>query len=171
MNDRTIRHLLLTALVLMAAAALYLHLRIHPFLVPDKTNPGQTLFNGSFLAASIFPLLDLVVVSLLFTTRRTAVYGYVLNGMLVIFGTVLMTHISIVKLATEPPQPFYLLLFKSTLPDIALAWADFLVGAALYYTWLREPARKKFQENLTAARDLCVFVVDSMPGSDGKTHR
>lgn len=62
MNDRTIRHLLLTALVLMAAAALYLHLRIHPFLVAGKANAGQTLFMGSFLAASIFPLLDLVVV-------------------------------------------------------------------------------------------------------------
>lgn len=170
MNDRTVRHLLFTALILMAAAALYLHLRIHPFLVPDKANPGQTLFNGSFLAAGIFPLLDLIVVSLLFTTRRTAVYGYVLNGMVVIFGTVLMTHFAIVKLAAEPPQPFYLLLFKSTLPDIALAWADFLVGAALYYTWLREPAKQKLQGNLTAARDMCVFVVESIPDNDGKTH-
>jgi len=143
MNDRTIRQLLFTALVLMAIGALYLHLRIHPFLVPDKENPGQTLFMGSFVAASLFSLLDLVVVSLLFTCRRTAVYAYVLNGMLVIYGTVLMTHISLVKLSVELPQPFYLLLFKSTLPDIALAWADFLVGAALYYTWLREPATPK----------------------------
>jgi len=142
MNDRAIRYLLFTALVLMAAAALYLHLRIHPFLVVDKTHPGQTLFRASFLAGSFFPLLDLVVVSLLFTTRRTAVYGYVLNGMLVIYGTVLMAHISIVQLAAAPPQPFYQMLFKSTLPDISLAWADFLVGAALYYLWLREPAAK-----------------------------
>lgn len=140
MNDRTMRHLLLTALVLMATGALYLHLRIHPFLVPDKANPGQTLFVGSFLAASIFPLLDLTVVSLLFTCRRTAVYGYVLNGMVVIFGTVLMTHFSLVKLGAEPSQPLYLLLFKSTFPDIALAWADFLVGATLYSFWQREPA-------------------------------
>jgi hypothetical protein len=140
MNDRTMRHLLLTALVLMAAGALYLHLRIHPFLVPDKENPGQTLFVGSFLAASIFPTLDLVLVSLLFTARRTAVYGYVLNGMIVIFGTVLMTHFSLVKLGAGPSQPLYLLLFNSTLPDILLAWADFLVGATLYYLWQREPA-------------------------------
>jgi hypothetical protein len=80
------------------------------------------------------------VVSLLFAWRGTAVYGYVLNGMLVIFGTVLMTHFAIVTLAAEPPQPLYLLLFKSTLPDIGLAWADFLVGAALYAGWLRESA-------------------------------
>lgn len=140
MNDRTIRHLLLTALILMATAALYLHLRIHPFLVPVKENPGQTVFVGSFLAATILPLLDLIVVSLLFTTRRTAVYGFVLNGMLVILGTVLMTHFAMVKLSVEPPQPLYLLLFKSTLPDIVLAWADFLVAAALYHLWQREPA-------------------------------
>ena len=143
MTDRTIRHLLFIALVLMAVAALYLHLRIHPFLMPDKENPGQTLFRGSFVAASLFPLLDLVVVSLLFTSRRTAVYGYVLNGMLVIYGTVLMAHISMVKLSVELPQPFYLLLFKSTLPDIVLAWADFFVGAALYHMWLREPSAQK----------------------------
>jgi len=143
MSNQTIRHLLFIALVLMAGAALYFHLRIHPFLVADKAHPGQTLFRGSFLAASILPALDLVLVTLLFASRRTAVYGYVLNGMLVIFGTVLMAHISIVKLSVEPPQPFYLLLFKSTLPDIAIAWADFLVGAALYYSWLREPTASK----------------------------
>ena len=140
MTDRTMRHLLLTALVLMATGALYLHLRVHPFLVPDKINPGQTLFMGSFLAASFFSLLDLVVVSLLFTTRRTAVYGFVLNGMLVIFGTVLMTHFSLVKLSVDSSLPLYLLLFKSTLPDIALAWADFLVATTLYHLWQREQA-------------------------------
>lgn len=145
MNDRTLRHLLFTALVLMATGALYLHLRVHPFLVPDKANPGQTLFVSSFVPASLFSLLDLVAVSLLFTARRTAVYGYVLNGMLVIFGTVLMTHFSLVKLSVEPPLPLYLLLFKSTLPDIALAWADFLVAAVLYHLWQREPAALQSQ--------------------------
>ena len=139
MTDRTMRHLLFTALVLMATGALYLHLRVHPFLVPDKVNPGQTLFMGSFVAASLFSLLDLVVVSLLFTRRLTAVYGYLLNGMIVIFGTVLMTHFSIGKLSVDPSLPLYLLLFRSTLPDIALAWADFLVAATLYHLWQREP--------------------------------
>lgn len=138
MSDRTIRRLLFAALVLMAAAACHFHFRIHPFLVADKVHPGQTLFKGDFVAASLFPLLDLLLVSRLFSARRTAVYGYVLNGMLVIYGTVLMAHYSIARLALEPPQPLYLLLFKSTLPDIALAWADFLVGATLYYVWMRE---------------------------------
>ncbi len=138
-GNRILRHLLFGALVLSAAAAFFLHLRIHPFLVPDKLHPGHLLFDRSKVAANLLPLFDLVVVSLLFTSRRTAVYGYVLNGMLVIYGTVLMTHFSLVKLAAEPPQPFYLLLFKSMLPDIGLAWVDFLVGAALYYVWLREP--------------------------------
>ncbi len=151
MKDQAIRHLLFTALVLMAAAALYFHLRIHPFLVNDQANPGQTIFRPSYLMASLFPLLDLVLVSLLFTSRRTAVYGYVFNGMIVIFGTVLMTHYSLVRLAATPHQPLYLMLFNSTLPDIALAWADFMVGATLYSTWLREPAPKKVGANLTAA--------------------
>jgi len=139
MNERAGRHLLWAALVLLATAAFFLHLRIHPFLMPDKFNPGHTIFDRAKVAASLFPLLDLVVVSLLFTSRRTAVYGYVLNGMLVIYGTVLMTHLSLVKLAADPSLPFYLMPFNSLLPDIALAWADFLVGAALYYAWLRTP--------------------------------
>ncbi len=151
MKDQTIRHLLFTALVLMATAALYFHLRIHPFMMTNKANPGQTIFIFPHLMANLFPLIDLVLVSLLFTSRRTAVYGYVFNGMIVIFGTVLMTHFSLARLAAAPPQPLYLQLFNSTLPDIAMAWADFLVGASLYYTWLREPAAKKVGANLTAA--------------------
>ncbi len=142
-SNRTMRHLLWAALVLLAVAAFLLHLRIHPFLVPDKLHPGRLLFDHSKVVASLFPLLDLVLVSLLFTSRRTAVYGYLLNGMLVIYGTVLMSHFSLVKLVAAPPQPIYLQLFNSLLPDITLAWVDFLVGAALYYAWLREPATPK----------------------------
>jgi hypothetical protein len=57
MNDRTIRDLLFTALILMAAVALYLHLRIHPFLVPAEAHPGQKLFRASFLAGAALSYL------------------------------------------------------------------------------------------------------------------
>ena len=137
MAARDSRRLLLGALFLMALGALMLHLRIHPFLAPDKANPGTLFFRPSFVAASLFPLLDVVLVTLLFSFRRTAVYGHLLNGLIVIYGTILMAHFSIAVLA---PQSLPLLqsIMKSTLPDIALAWADFLVGAALYRSWMRE---------------------------------
>jgi hypothetical protein len=137
MEAREQRRVLLTALFLMALAALLLHLRIHPIWKPDKANPDILLFRASFVAASLVPLLDVVLVTFLFSFRRTAVYGYVLNGFFVIYGTVLMAHFSIAGLAPKDP-PLMAWITHSTFPDIALAWADFLVGAILYRTWMRE---------------------------------
>jgi hypothetical protein len=122
----------------MAVSGLLLHARIHPFLTPDKANPDQMLFRGSYVAATFLPILDVVLVTLLFSFRRTAAYGYLLNGLLVIYGTVLMGHFAIAKLASID-APLYIKLFKSTLPDIGLAWADFLVGAVLYTSWRKDP--------------------------------
>ena len=129
--------MLLGALVLMALAALMLHLRIHPFLAPDKANPEELIFRGSYVAASLLPLMDLVLVTALFCARRTAVYGHLLNGLIVVYGTVLMSHFMIAKLGPAGAPLMDWLLWKSTLPDIALAWADFFVGALLYRSWLR----------------------------------
>jgi hypothetical protein len=131
------RKVLLGALFLMAVSGLMLHLRIHPIWAPDKANPAVQIFRGSFIIASLLPLLDVVVVTALFASRRTAVYGYLLNGLIVIYGTVLMFHFMIARLGPAGAPLMDWLLWKSTLPDIGLAWADFFVGAVLYKTWLR----------------------------------
>jgi len=131
------RRTLLWSLALVALGGLLLHYRIHPYLTPDKDHPGQELFRGSFVAATLVPLFDLVVVTALFTARRTAALAYLINGLLVIFGTVLMGHFSIAVLAPKEPTVADWLL-KSTFPDIALAWADFMIGKALYESWMRE---------------------------------
>lgn len=137
MNAATTRRTLLAALALAALGGLLLHYRIHPYLAPDKANPGQMIFRGSFVAATFVPLFDLFVVTALFSSRRTAALAFLLNGMLVVYGTVLMGHFSIAQLAPKAPTLADWLL-RSTLPDIALAWADFLVGKALFESWLRE---------------------------------
>ena len=82
MNNRKI---LFTALVLLAVAGLALHYRIHNFMTPDKLNPGNFMFDGTKFLSFIFPMIDVVVVTLLFASRKTAVYGYLLNGLLVIW--------------------------------------------------------------------------------------
>jgi hypothetical protein len=122
---------LLLALFLLALAGLMLHYRVHPFVVPDKANPGILLFNKTNFLAFIFPLVDTVVVTILFLSRKTAVYGYLLNGLIVIYGTVFMVHFSIADFITHavPPEQWFI---KSTLPDIGIAWADFFVGKALF---------------------------------------
>jgi len=133
MNKKT----LLTALFLMALAGLMLHYRIHTFMVPDKVDPSVVTFDATRFLSFIFPLLDVVVVTALFLSRRTSAYGYLLNGIIVIYGTVFMSHFSIAELtARSAPAADWVL--RSTLPDIAIAWGDFLVGKALYDLYQRE---------------------------------
>lgn len=137
MTPAATRRALLLALFLVALGGVLLHLRVHPVFVPDKANPGGTLFRGQFVAATLLPLVDLVVVTALFTRRSTAALGYLLNGMIVIYGAVLMGHYSIAVLAPKAPALADWLL-KSTLADIAIAGGDFFVGKALFESWMRE---------------------------------
>jgi hypothetical protein len=131
MNRRT----LLFALFLLALGGLMLHYRIHPFMAADKLNPGRFHFRGTFFLANIFPFIDVVLVTVLFLSKRTAVYGYLLNGLLVIYGTIFMIHFSLAGFMAQaiPPSQW---IMKSLLPDIGLAWADFFVGKALYEFYL-----------------------------------
>jgi hypothetical protein len=122
---------LLIALFLLAVSGLMLHYRIHTFMVADKLHPGSFLFDGTKFLATLFPLADVVLVTALFMSRKTAVYGYLLNGLIVIYGTVFMAHFSIAEMAAKS-MPLQSLLLKSTLPDIGIAWGDFFVGKALY---------------------------------------
>jgi hypothetical protein len=129
---------LLTALFLLAVGGLLLHYRIHYYMVADKLNPGNTVFNGSLFLATFFPLIDVFLVTALFLSRKTAVYGYLLNGMLVIYGTILMGHFSIAQIIAKS-IPLYSIPLNSTLPDITILWADFFVGKALYDLYTKGP--------------------------------
>jgi len=128
---------LLIALFLLAVSGLMLHYRIHNFMVADKLHPGSFLFDGTKFLATLFPLADVVLVTALFMSRKTAVYGYLLNGLIVIYGTVFMAHFSIAEMVAKS-MPLQSLLLKSTLPDIGIAWGDFFVGKALYDHYMRE---------------------------------
>ncbi len=125
------RKILLISLFLIAVSGLILHLRIHNFMVADAAIPGFERFDGTLFLAFLLPLIDVVVVTLLFVCRKTAVYAYLLNGLIVIYGTVLMGHFSIAELTAKaaPASDWFL---KSTLPDIGICWGDFFIGKALY---------------------------------------
>ena len=126
------------ALILLAVSGLMLHYRIHNFMVEDKLRPGVFAFDPTRFLSFIFPLLDVVVVTALFTSRKTAVYGYLLNGIIVIYGTVFMAHFSLeFFIAKSIPARDWAL--NSTLPDIGIAWGDFFVGKALYELYMKEP--------------------------------
>ena len=139
MNNRvTTRNASLSALFLLAVSNLLLHYRIHNFMVKDALDPGIMHFSGTKFLAFMFPLIDTLVVTLLFMWRKTSVYGYLLNGVIVIYGTVFMSHFSIAEL-TARSAPASDWIMKSTLPDIGIAWGDFFVGKALYDISRKEP--------------------------------
>jgi hypothetical protein len=127
---------LLAVLLLLALSGLILHLRIHNFIIVDKLHPGNYQFDGTRFLAALFPLIDVIVVTGLFMSKRTAVYGYLLNGLIVIYGTILMAHFSIAEIMAKS-VPLQSMLLKSTLPDIGIAWADFFTGKALYDLYMK----------------------------------
>ncbi|MBE0618880.1 MAG: hypothetical protein IH608_13305 [Proteobacteria bacterium] len=125
------RRLLWWSLVGLAGGAVLLHLRIHP---PNK---GIAFFWGNFFAWA-----DLVAVSALFLSRRTAVYGLLLNSFIAILGVILMADFTLAntlagKVKVAPGEDFLGWLLLTTLPDIAILVGDFLAGQALYRVMTR----------------------------------
>jgi hypothetical protein len=130
------KNTLLIALFLLAVSGLMLHYRIHNFMIADKLHPDAFLFDPTKFLATLFPLVDVILVTALFMSRKTAVYGYLLNGLIVIYGTIFMAHFSISEMIVKS-IPLSSMLLKSTLPDIGIAWGDFFVGKALYDLYMK----------------------------------
>jgi len=118
-QERFVKTTLLAALIALSLGGWLLHLRIHPV--------EKALIN---LAPCISGIIAIVLVPLLFLKKQTAAYAYVLNGMQVIIGTLLMARFSFLN----PPEHLTLaaLFLKTTLPDILLLWGKFAVGKALF---------------------------------------
>jgi len=113
------------ALIGLSLGAFMLHYRIHP---------PTTL---TYFWPSLFAGVKVVLVSLLFLFRRTAVWGMLLNSFLAIIGIIMMTDFTIFSAfagsykASLVNQPISWLM-ESMLPDNCVLFADFMVGLALY---------------------------------------
>lgn len=129
------KNILILILFLLALSGFLLHFRIHPFYITDKLNPDEKVFSFTYFLATFLPLIDTFIVTLLFMFRKTAVYAYLFNGLIVIYGIILMSHFSIYHfiMSNIPPSEWIL---KSTLPDIGIALADFFTGKILYETYI-----------------------------------
>jgi len=126
----------LIALFLLAISGLLLHLRIHPFMVTNPNIPGEKVLDFTHFLATLLSLIDVIFVTVLFSSRKTAVYGYLLNGLIVIYGTVLMAHFSINEMIVKN-LPLKVMFLRSTLPHICIAWSDFFIGKALYDLYMK----------------------------------
>jgi hypothetical protein len=123
------------ALVALALGALALHYRIHP---PQK---GLTYF-----WATLFCATDLVLVSALFLSKKTAVWALLLNSFIAFAGIIMMTDLTIVSTMTggikaSPFREPVLWFIQSLLPDVSIAVADFMTGLALYKAMMADPAK------------------------------
>jgi hypothetical protein len=132
------RAILLSALITLSLGGFLLHVRIHPI----AQNPAN-------FVPLISGMLSILVIPLLFSFRKTIEYGYVLNGILVIIGTITMAHFS---LAHWPaPATVESIILKTMLADIVVLWSKFFVGKALF--------------------DLEFYGYDPRTAKKGKTYR
>jgi hypothetical protein len=113
------KSILLAALVTLSLGGFLLHVRIHPIAQ-----------NSANVIPLIAGLLSILVIPLLFSFKKTIEYGYVLNGMLVIIGTIGMAHLTIVN--WPAPATVGSIILKTTLADILVLWSKFFVGKALF---------------------------------------
>ena len=119
------------ALVALALGATLLHFRIHP---PEELTD---------VWPNLFSWIDLVVVSLLFLFRSTAILAVILNSFLAYLGIIMMADFSLSatlagQVKVMPGADFFGWLLLTTFPDITILVADFLVGLALYRVIMTE---------------------------------
>jgi len=131
MNEQRIQ--LWLALVGLAIGALILHYRLHP--------PEHSLTN---FWATLFSAIDLILVSILFLFRSTAVWALLLNSFIAFIGIIIMTDLTIFStyvgwIKVSPKEQPIAWLLESMLPDITILVADFLVGLVLYKTIIGLP--------------------------------
>jgi hypothetical protein len=109
----------------LAIGALALHYRIHP--------PGSL----TFFWPTFFSGVDLIVVSILFWYRSTALYALLLKSFIAFIGIIMMADFSIHMAITggikvsfvHAPLAF---LLQTLFADIAILFASFMVGLGLY---------------------------------------
>jgi hypothetical protein len=119
MQKQKLRLLLVLGLAFVSFGGWLLHGRIHP---PSKL-PLNTI---PFIAG----LIGMTLVPIMFLFRKTVAYAYVINGMLVMIGTITMTHFSL----SYPPESFTFatVLERTLFPDIAILFVNFMLGKALF---------------------------------------
>ena len=118
-QKQKLRVCLVAGLFFVSLGGWLLHMRIHPI---------------SNLAVNWVPflagLISVMAIPVMFLFRRTVAYAYVINGMLVIIGTITMTHFSFAR----PPEKigFLTLVTETLFMDILILFTNFMLGKALF---------------------------------------
>ncbi|MDQ7827091.1 MAG: hypothetical protein RDV48_30115 [Candidatus Eremiobacteraeota bacterium] len=126
------RRNLIFALVFIGIGGFLLHLRIHSPLVEGHLR-WQNLFPAIGDLATVF------VVTMLFMSKGTADIAYVINGLTVIIGIILMSHFSIAH--ALPGKGFTQSILSSTFCDSLILFGKFFVGKEIFDHYYPERTR------------------------------
>jgi hypothetical protein len=113
--------LLVLTLMFMSLGGWLLHLRIHPPpLDPDGAH------NPAFWFPFIFGLMNVLVSPVLLSFARTVIIGYLMNGISVVIGIIMMTTLTL----SSPPSPltFESFVLKTNLAVMILLFGKLFVG-------------------------------------------
>jgi hypothetical protein len=118
-SKKMVKANLVASLFFLALGGWLLHQRIHLLTV-----------NSANYIPFIFGIISIFCVPVLFWFKSTIALAYIINGFSVIIGTITMANLSIIHF--EGPLNLSNILLKTTIADIALLWAKFAVGKALF---------------------------------------
>jgi hypothetical protein len=113
--------LLVFTLMFMSLGGWLMHLRIHPPPIdPDGAH------NPAFWIPFIFGLINVFVSPILLSFARTLIIGYLMNGISVVIGIILMSTLSLSGL--PHPLTFASLVLNTTFPVMILLFGKLFVG-------------------------------------------
>lgn len=118
-RKKMVKITLIACLFFIALGGWFLHIRIHP-LVKNADN----------VIPLISGIISVFCIPLLFWFDSKVALAYIINGFLVIIGTITMAHFSIVNFK-GPAAPVNIIL-NSTFADISILWGKFAIGKALF---------------------------------------
>ena len=118
-QKQNIRFLLIFGLIAVSLGGWILHLRIHP--------PAAAAVN---LLPFVTGLISVLILPAMFLNKKMAPFAYVINGMMVIIGTITMADISLMRL--PPHVTVKVLLFGTLLSSIITLFTNFFIGKGLF---------------------------------------
>lgn len=118
-RKQTLKLTLLTGMIFLSFGGWLLHTKIH-----------SPLNGAEYLLPFLSGIFSIVILPALFWFRPTLAYAYVINGFIVIIGTITMAHFSIVFF--RGPLTLYSFFFNTMLADISMLWGKFVMGKAIF---------------------------------------
>jgi len=118
-RKKMIKVTLIASLFFLALGGWLLHLRIHP--------PAR---GADYFIPFVAGIVSVFCLPFLFYFRPTLAFAYVVNGFLVIIGTIIMAYFSIVNF--QGPITASNIILNTTFADIMILWGKFSVGKTLF---------------------------------------